>query len=187
MRPFEGLEGDVEAARSEVFAAVSAATALRYVVEDTAAGRARVVEELARLEAEAADSRIEAANLMSGREAAADAARGAQQALEATRSARTARADELASARIELDRRSREGRVREQELAAMTARRESLEEFDATRAGYDDAPRLVLADTTGAVPHAGSVADYLEVPPPLRTRRRGVPGRFVAVRGRRAL
>ena len=161
----EGLEGDVEAARSEVFAAVNAATALRYVVEDTAAGRARVVEELARLEAEAADSRIEAANLMSGREAAADAGQRAQQALETTRSARTARDAELASARIELDRRGREGRVREQELAAMTARLKSLEELDATRAGYDDAPRLVLADTTGAVPHAGSVADYLEVPP----------------------
>ena len=161
----EGLEGDVEAARSEVFAAVSAATALRYVVEDTAAGRARVVEELARLEAEAADSRIEVANLMSGQEAAADAAQRAQQALEATRSVRTARDAELASARIELDRRSREGRVREQELAAMTARLESLEELEATRAGYDDAPRLVLADTTGAVPHAGSVADYLEVLP----------------------
>ena len=161
----EGLEGDVEAARSEVFAAVNAATALRYVVEDTAAGRARVVEELARLEAEAADSRIEAANLMSGREATADAAQRAQQALETTRSACTARDAELASARIELDRRGREGRVREQELAAMTARLKSLEELDATRAGYDDAPRLVLADTTGAVPHAGSVADYLEVPP----------------------
>ena len=161
-RTINGLESDVEAARSEGFAAINAATALRHAVESAAAGGNRLAAELAKLEAEASDLRIEAENVASDREASRDASRRAQEVLETTRVARAAREAELASARIERDGRSREVRAREHELAALVARLISLEELDATRAGYDDAARLVLAESSG-VRHLGSVADYLEV------------------------
>ena len=48
----EGLEADVEAARSEVFAAVNAATALRHAMEHAVAARARMAEQIAALEVE---------------------------------------------------------------------------------------------------------------------------------------
>ena len=162
-RAINGLEGDVEAARSEEFAAINAATALRHAVESAAAGGNRLAAELAKLEIEASDLRIETENVASDRVAARDASRRAQKVLETTRVARAAREAELASARIERDWRSREVRAREHELAAMVARLTSLEELDATRAGYDDAARLVLAESSGLVQHLGSVADYLEV------------------------
>ena len=162
-RAINGLEGDVEAVRSEGFAAINAATALRHAVESATAGGNRLAAELEKLEAEASDLRIEAENVTSGREAARDVSRRAEEVLETTRDARAAREAELASARIECDWRSREVRAREHELAATVARLTSLDELDATRAGYDDAARLVLAESSGLVRHLGSVADYLEV------------------------
>ena len=56
----EGLEGDVEAARSEVFAAVNAATALRHAVEHAGGARSRIGEQIGKLDVEAGDLRIEA-------------------------------------------------------------------------------------------------------------------------------
>src|SRR5947209_815211 len=89
--------------------------------------------------------------------------RRGQEALEATRIARTARESELASARIEHDWRSRSVRAREQEVAARHARLTSLEELEAARAGYGDAARAVLAQANGAVEQLGAIADYLDV------------------------
>jgi chromosome segregation protein len=54
-------------------------------------------------------------------------------------------------------------RTLEQELAARTARLDSLEDLDRTRAAYADAARMVLADQ--GFGHLGAVADYLEVSP----------------------
>ena len=59
-RTIEGLEGDVEAARSEVFAAVNAATALRHAMEHASGARARISEQLHKLEIEGSDLRVEA-------------------------------------------------------------------------------------------------------------------------------
>src|SRR4051795_13227072 len=59
-RNIEGLEADVEAARSEVFAAVNAATALRHAMEHASAATSRIREQLAKLEIESADLRVEA-------------------------------------------------------------------------------------------------------------------------------
>jgi chromosome segregation protein len=58
-RTIEGLEADVEAARSEVFSAINAATALRHSLEHAASARDRVLETLAKLHVEADDVRIE--------------------------------------------------------------------------------------------------------------------------------
>jgi chromosome segregation protein len=164
-REIEGLEADVEAARSEVFSNINSATALRHALEHAAAARERVAETLSKLDVEADDVRIESERVGVERAAAATALRRAQEALEATRIARAARESELASARIEHEWRSRAVRAREQELAALAARLTSLEELDAARAAYGDAPRAVLAEANGTVEQMGAIADYLEVVP----------------------
>ena len=162
-REIEGLEADVEAARSEVFSAINSATALRHALEHAAAARDRVRETLSKLDVEAADVRIESERVAADRAAAAEGLRRAHEAIEATRIARTARESELASARIEHEWRARSVRAREHELAGLEARLKSLEELDAARAGYGDAARTVLVQANGKVNQRGAIADYLEV------------------------
>jgi chromosome segregation protein len=162
-REIEGLEADVEAARSEVFSAINSATALRHALEHAAAAREKVAETLTKLDVEIDDVRIGSERVAAEREAAAERLRRAQDAIDATRIAHTARESELASARIEHDWRARSVRAREQELAGVQARLKSLEELEAARAGYGDAARAVLAQANGKVAQQGAVADYLEV------------------------
>ena len=163
-RHIEGLEGDVEAARSEVFAAVNAATALRHAMEHANAAKSRIREQLAKLEAEGADLRVEATRAEQDRTAAEESMARAREALDALRVARAARDFELAGARADLDARRSELRGVENGLAGVTARLKSLEELDAARAEYGDGARLILAEApAGEVGQLGSVADYLEV------------------------
>ena len=159
----EGLEGDVEAARSEVFAAVNAATALRHAMDHAAAARARIGEQIAKLDVEAQDLRVEAQRAAADREAADTGLQRARDALTSLHVERSARETELAAARAAREARARELAAGEQQVAALAARLGSLEELDAARAGYDDAARLVLAESNGDVRQLGSVADYVEV------------------------
>ncbi len=163
LREIEGLEADVEAARSEVFSAINSATALRHSLEHAATARDRVAEALSKLQVEADDVRMQSERAAADHAAASDLLRRAQSAMEATRIERTARESELASARIEHEWRSQSIRAREQELAGLEARLKSLEELEAARAEYDDAARAVLAQANGKVGQQGAVADYLEV------------------------
>ncbi|HVH28877.1 MAG TPA: chromosome segregation protein SMC [Vicinamibacterales bacterium] len=162
-REIEGLESDVEAARSEVFSAINSATALRHAVEHAGAARDRVAETLAKLDVETADARIEAARAEAEQSAARDGLRRALEAIEATRIASLARESELASARIEHEWRARSVRAGEQTLAGLEARLASLTELEAARAAYGDAARAVLAQANGKVNQRGAIADYLEV------------------------
>jgi chromosome segregation protein len=162
-RNIEGLEADVEAARSEVFAAVNAATALRHAMEHAAAARARMAEQIGKLEVESRDLRVEADRAAQDRAAAAESTERAREATDALRVDRTAKESELAGARADRDGRAQELRTRERELAGVVARLESLEEMDAARAAYGDGARLILAESQGEVAQMGSVADYLEV------------------------
>jgi chromosome segregation protein len=162
-REIEGLEADVEAARSEVFSAINSATALRHSVEHAASARDRVLEILSKLQIEGDDVRIEDERATSDREAASRGLLQAHEAVEATRLARAARESELATARIEHEWRARMVRSGEHELAGLDARLKSLEELHARRAEYGDAPRALLAQANGKVGQRGAVADYLEV------------------------
>ena len=162
-REIEGLEADVEAARSEVFSAINSATALRHSVEHAASARDRVLEILSKLQIEGDDLRIEDERATSDREAASRGLLQAHEAMEATRLARAARESELATARIEHEWRARMVRSGEHELAGLDARLKSLEELHARRAEYGDAPRALLAQANGKVGQRGAVADYLEV------------------------
>lgn len=163
VQTLEGLESDVEAARSEVFSVLNAATALRHVVEHAAAARERVSEEIARLDAERRDLRVESERVAAERAAAAEALQAARAALEAARAAARAREAERAEARARREAAAQACRALEHELAAARARLASLDELDAARAEYGEAARLVLADP--AVRHLGALADYLEVEP----------------------
>ena len=162
-REIEGLEADVEAARSEVFSAINSATALRHALEHARVARDRVAETLNKLGVETDDVRIESERVAGDRATAADGLRRAHEAMEATRIARVARESELASARIEHEWRARSVRASEHELAGLEARLRSIEELEAARAGYGDAPRAVLAQANGKVNQQGAIADYLDV------------------------
>jgi chromosome segregation protein len=165
-RRIEGLEADVEAARAEVFAALNAATALRHAVEHAGVSREKVNEQLSKLGLELAEIAREVERVNDERAAASDARRRAQIAGEATSLARNARESELASARIELERRTRAMRAADHDVAALSARFASLEELDSARAGYTDSAKMLLAQANGRVQQQGSVADCLDVEPP---------------------
>ncbi|MGE3179232.1 MAG: hypothetical protein AB7O32_17305, partial [Vicinamibacterales bacterium] len=162
-RDIEGLEADVEAARSEVFSSINAATALRHSVEHAATARERVVESLAKLQVEHDDLRIESERVAADHQAATEQLARANEELEASRIARQARESELASARIEHEWRARAVRTQEHEMAGLEARLKSLQELEAARAEYGDAARAVLAQANGRVGQKGAVADYIEV------------------------
>ena len=161
-RAIEGLEADVEASRSEVFAAVNAATTLRHVVENSAATRTRISDELVKLDAELSDLATE------GEKAAADLTRlggsvtRVRAALESIALRRGDCEVELASAQSSVASRAEAVRAGEQLLASMTARLRSIEELIAAREGYSDAARLVLSAPC-EIEHLGSVADHLDV------------------------
>ena len=161
----DGLDGDVEAARSEVFAAINAATALRHAVEHATAGQTRLGETLAKLDAETGDLTADTVTLAGTREHTLVAERATREALEKVRAAGADRDAELAALRVERETRAGDLRQREHQLAALTGRLTSLRDLEATRAGYSDAARLLLSESGAGIRHLGSVADHLEVEP----------------------
>ncbi len=164
-RHIEGLEGDVEAARSEVFSALNVATTLRHAIQHAEEATQRVSEELAKLAVEDAEIRMEKERLEDDRTVTSDGLRRAKEAAEASLHAKTARETELATARIELEWKSNNLQARERELAGLTARLASLTDLEKARAGYTEAARIVLQQANGHVGQQGSVADYLDVEP----------------------
>jgi chromosome segregation protein len=162
-RELEGLEHDLEAARSAVYHAVTGVTTLRHALEHAASARERVSETLARLDVEDGDLSVEREALAASRVAAEDARAHALDSLEGTRVRRAAEEAALLAARQQHESLARDLRAREQDLAGLAARMRSLEELDASRAGFGDAARVVLAQANGAVSQLGAVADYLDV------------------------
>ena len=153
-RHIEGLEADVEAARSEVFAAVNAATALRHAMEHAGAARERIGEQLAKLEVEERRSPASKRARRAGPRAPPRTAwrararrwsRCASIAPNASRSsaprAPSARAAPASCARWSTS------------WPALSARLKSLEELDAARAEYGDGARLILAEAPATESH----------------------------------
>jgi chromosome segregation protein len=159
----EGLEADVEVARSEVYAAVNAATALRHAMEHAASARSRIGEQLGKLDVERNDLQVEAQRAADERATAEEALQRARGAMESLFIDRAARESELAVARGSRDALVRDIRTREHDLAGVSARLQSLEELDAARAEYGEGARMILAESGDAVAHLGSVADHLDV------------------------
>src|SRR5688572_24700592 len=159
----EGLEGDVEAARSEVFAALNTVTALQHAVQHASDQYGRVGETLAKLDVEQEDLRRETQKVETERVTASETLARTNALLDTVRLDRSTRESELFTARGEHEARTRDVRVREQELAASEARLASLEELASTRGDFGDAARMVLVQANGHVGQQGAVADYLEV------------------------
>jgi chromosome segregation protein len=158
----EGMEGDVEASRSEVFSAINAATLLRHVVDNASEARGRVESEVVKLDAEAADVATQSKTIAAEKEEVGALVGRLREALEDTRLARVARETELSSTRTERDSYAEQARLREYELTSISARLASLEEIVTAREGYSDAARFVLSQQD-TVNHFGSVADHLEL------------------------
>ncbi|MBA3232295.1 MAG: chromosome segregation protein SMC [Acidobacteria bacterium] len=161
-RTIDGLDADVEAARSEHYAAVNAATALRHALEHAAAAQGRLAEQMAKLDGESHDLHVEAGRAADERAAAEEGMQRARTAIEELRLERAARDSELTAARADREVRASELRTNEHDLAGVSARLKSLEELDAARAEYGDGARLVLAESGEDVGQMGSVADYLQ-------------------------
>ena len=161
-RAIEGLEGDVEASRSEVFAAANAATTLRHVVENSSASRTRIAAELAKLDSELSDLATEGEKATADRSRIGGSVERVRAVLESLELRRADRETELASDRSSVASRAEEVRAGEQLLASVVARLRSIEELIAAREGYSDAARLVLS-TPAEIEHLGSVADHLDV------------------------
>src|SRR5436190_18228012 len=98
-RTIEGLEPDVEAARSEVYAAVNAATALRHAMEHAAAARARIGEQLGKLDVERNDLTVEAQRAALERATAEESLHRSREAMDSLHVDRAARESELSVAR----------------------------------------------------------------------------------------
>lgn len=158
----EGREGDVEAARSEMFAAVNAAATLQNVIDNTIAAQRRIAESGAKVDAEVADLANELERIRRQHATANVACNEGRRRLEAVRAERQQGAAELKAVRGAVETRVRALRDREQQVTVMQARVESLEELEAGRAAYGEAAREVLA-AGSRVEHHGSVADHLEV------------------------
>jgi chromosome segregation protein len=163
-RQIEGLESDVEAARSEVFASINAATALRHAIDHAAIARERLAGTLEKLDLERGELQIELERTTRELTTVSDGLEQAQLAALQTNRTRGARERELSEARQERERQAADLKAIEHELAGLEARLRSLEELDASRAGYADAARLILG-AGGEIAHMGAVADHLDVEP----------------------
>jgi chromosome segregation protein len=159
----ESLETDVEAARREVFTAMSQATTLAHAIDNATAARERAQETLGRLDVEESDVRIETDRTTRERLAADEQLTGHRASLERARQARVALEQELATGRATHASLSQALRDREHDVARLSARLASLEELDLARAGFTEAARAVLADASHAVESQGAVADFIEV------------------------
>ncbi len=159
------LEQELDDARRQAFSNTTSISTLRNVIDRAREAHERLAGEISRLDAEAADNRVETERVASEREVATEALRAAQGAIEAARAARTAREADLATARIEREWRANEQRTRERELAGLTARLTSLEELEAAREGYTDAAKAILADASLGIHHQGAVVDAMEADP----------------------
>ena len=159
----EGLEGDVEAARRDVFGAISQLTTLAHAIENATAARDRAQEGLSRLDVEEADLRVEGERLARERLAVEQQLGDRRAALDRAMAARTARDQDLMAAQASQATLAQALREREHEAASLAARLTSLEELEAARAGFTEAARVLLAEANGAVQQHGAVADWIEV------------------------
>jgi chromosome segregation protein len=159
----EGYEARVEEIRGDLFRSSNATMTVRHVMEHTATQHERVGEQLARLDVEQDDVRRESEKVEAERASATEARTQAQALLERITRELAERRAQLAASRSEHEERTRDLRVREQELAAVEGRLASLEELAASRADFSDAARMVLVQANGRVGQQGAVADYLEV------------------------
>ncbi|MCL4813471.1 MAG: chromosome segregation protein SMC, partial [Vicinamibacteraceae bacterium] len=165
LQAIEALEREVDEVRSRVLHNASSSGTLRNVIERAMEAHERLGMELSRFEAESSDLGVERAQRQRERDEAEKALAAVRDAIETVRTDRAALEDTLARARETRDAHVQALRTRERELSGLAARLTSLEELDASREGFGEAARHVLADADLGLAHLGPVADYVETEP----------------------
>ena len=144
---------------------MSQATTLAHAIDNASAARERVQDALARLDIEESDLRIETGRAARERAAAEEQLAAHRGRWRATRAARAALEQELATgkgAHAALAQALRDARARRG--ARLSARLASLEELDAARAGFTDAARVGAGGGERRTSsQQGAVADFIEV------------------------
>ena len=158
----EGHEGDVEAARSEIYAAANAATALQNVIENSTVAASRISESLLKLDVETTEIQADVQRTTEGRSKADKEALRLRERIESAQSICLKRESELGVSKTDVENRVEDIRKREHDLASRRARVQSLEELEAGRTDYEEAARVVLG-SDDSIAHNGSVVDHLEV------------------------
>ena len=158
----EGHEGDVEAARSEIYAAANVATALKNVVENSTVAASRISESLLKLDAETTEIQADVQRTTEGRSKADKEVLRLRERIESAQSICLKRESELGVSKTDVENRVEDIRKREHDLASRRARVQSLEELEAGRTDYEEAARVVLG-SVDSIAHNGSVVDHLEV------------------------
>ena len=158
----EGHEGDVEAARSEIYAAANAATALQNVIENSTVAASRISESLLKLDVETTEIQADVQRTTEGRSKADKEVLRLRERIESAQSICLKRESELGVSKTDVENRVEDIRKREHDLASRRARVQSLEELEAGRTDYEEAARVVLG-SDDSIAHNGSVVDHLEV------------------------
>jgi len=158
----EGHEGDVEAARSEIYAAANAATALQNVIENSTVAASRISESLLKLDVETTEIQADVQRTTEGRSKADKEVLRLSERIESAQSICLKRESELGVSKTDVENRVEDIRKREHDLASRRARVQSLEELEAGRTDYEEAARVVLG-SDDSIAHNGSVVDHLEV------------------------
>jgi len=158
----EGHEGDVEAARSEIYAAANTATALQNIVENSTVAASRISGALLKLDAETTEIQADVQRTTKDRSKADKEVLLLRERIESAKSICLKRESELGVSKIDVENRVEDIRKREHDLASRRARVQSLEELEAGRTDYEEAARVVLG-SVGSIAHNGSVVDHLEV------------------------
>ena len=158
----EGHEGDVEAARSEIYAAANVATALQNVIENSTVAASRISESLLKLDVETTEIQADVQRTTEGRSKADKEVLRLRERIESAQSICLKRESELGVSKTDVENRVEDIRKREHDLASRRARVQSLEELEAGRTDYEEAARVVLG-SDDSIAHNGSVVDHLEV------------------------
>jgi chromosome segregation protein len=164
-RRVQQLEQRLDEARRQGLANSTTIATLHNVIERAGEAAERLAADITRLDGEAGDQRVERQRLTGEREAVARALGEVRQAIADTRSARAAREGALAGARSGRESLRGDLRSRERDAAGLDARSRSLEELEASREGYGEAARAILADAAAGITHFGAVADAIEADP----------------------
>lgn len=158
----EDHEGEVEAARREIYAVANATAALQNVVNNSSLAASRISESLLKLEAEATEIQTNVQRNTEDRVGVDKEVLRLRESIESIKLICLKRESELGHSKIDVEHRIDDLHKREHELASRRARVQSLEELEAGRADYEEAARVVLG-SVGTIAHSGAVVDHLNV------------------------
>jgi chromosome segregation protein len=159
----QGVEKEADELRAAVMGAATTLSALRQARDNAGAVKDRVASELGRLAIEGRELAAEADRVRNLREQAIAALAATRESLStavASRQTAESALTDLRAGRVTI---VAELASQQREQATLSARLQSLEGLEATRATFGDAARFLLAEAPHAVGQHGAIADHIEV------------------------